>query len=141
MRLYLDTNILIYMLTGQSDYIDKDTYAMISDTSIVMYTSTVCVQEIIHLRQIGKIFARKKRDKTSQVPIIDMLNDLGVEIVPVNETHLKKLDELPMLEEHRDPNDRIIIAQAIADRATLVSSDLKFPEYIIYGLQLHQNKK
>ncbi len=141
MRLYLDTNIVIYLILDNGKDIDKDTYELIADSSNLVYTSTVCVQELIHLRQIGKVFTRKKRDKSAQIPIVDMLNDLGVEIVPVNELHLKKLDELPMVEEHRDPNDRLIIAQAIADRATLVSTDLKFPEYVKFGLQLHQNKK
>ncbi len=40
-----------------------------------------------------------------------------------------------------DTNDRLIIAQAISDKATLVSSDLQFPKYRKYGLSLHQNKR
>ncbi|MCD8297478.1 MAG: type II toxin-antitoxin system VapC family toxin [Prevotella sp.] len=141
MRLYLDTNIVIYLLMEQTDSIDKDTMEMLFDSSNLVYTSTVCVHELIHLRQIGKVFTRKKRDKSAQIPIVDMLQEYGIEIVPINSLHLNKLDELPMVGEHRDPNDRLIIAQAIADRATIVSTDLKFPEYIKFGLQLHQNKK
>ncbi len=141
MRLYLDTNIVVYMILEQTDNIDKGTLDILTDTSNMMYTSSVCVQEIIHLRQVGKIFAHKKRNKSSLLPIVDMLNDYGIEIILINSLHLKKMDELPLVGKHRDPSDRLIIAQAIADRATLVSSDLMFPEYIKYGLQLHQNRK
>ncbi|MCD8304405.1 MAG: hypothetical protein LUC86_06215 [Prevotellaceae bacterium] len=43
--------------------------------------------------------------------------------------------------EHHDVVDRLIIAQAITDRATLVSSDLKFPKYEGNGLRLVVNRK
>ena len=43
--------------------------------------------------------------------------------------------------DHRDPNDRLIIAQAISDRATLISSDRKFDRYERYGLQFMFNKR
>ncbi len=141
MRIYLDTNISIFLLSNDERYIDDNTLEILGDSSNLIYTSSVCVQEIIHLRQVGKIFAHKKRNKSSLLPIVDMLNDYGIEIILINSLHLKKMDELPLVGKHRDPSDRLIIAQAIADRATLVSSDLMFPEYIKYGLQLHQNRK
>ena len=45
------------------------------------------------------------------------------------------------LKDHRDPFDRLIIAQAISDKATLISSDLKFQWYEKYGLTFIQNKR
>lgn len=48
---------------------------------------------------------------------------------------------LPFIKDHRDPFDRLIIAQAISDKATLVSSDLKFQWYEKYGLDFVQNKR
>jgi len=65
----------------------------------------------------------------------------SIEIKPVTEKHLAEYASLPIIKEHRDPFDRLIIAQAISDKATLVSSDLKFQWYEKYGLDFIQNKR
>ncbi len=141
MRLYLDTNIVIFLLTEDVKSIDNDTYAMLSDDSNVLFTSAICVQELIILRQTGKLFTEKKWNRRREKSLTDMVLELGIEIVPVNELHLRRLDSLPMLAGHSDPFDRLIIAQAIADKATLVSSDKAFPRYAEQGLAFHMNKR
>ncbi len=57
MRFYLDTNILIYLLRAERDELCPDVLSVISNYESIMLTSTVCVQELIHLFQIGKITA------------------------------------------------------------------------------------
>ena len=66
---------------------------------------------------------------------------MNIGIVPVSEKHLETLTQLPMFDDHRDPNDRLIIAQAISDHIALISSDLKFDRYIPYGLDFIYNKR
>lgn len=48
---------------------------------------------------------------------------------------------LPLYDDHRDPADRLIIAQAIADRVALVSSDRKFSRYGRHGLHFVYNER
>ncbi|MCD8289834.1 MAG: type II toxin-antitoxin system VapC family toxin [Prevotella sp.] len=143
MRLYLDTNIVIFMLNKDEKSIDDDTQKMLLDDGNVLFTSAICVQEIVHLTQTGNLFADKKKKKrqykSQPFDIIDRVKALGIEIVPINELHLRKLQTLPIVHDHRDPFDRLIIAQAIADKATLVSTDRMFPNYVELGLKLHQN--
>ncbi len=142
MILYLDTNMVISLLTGRRSDIDRDTRALFADNANITRTSSVCVQELIHLRQIEKIFVDKKRHNyRPTVPILNMLKEANIDVVYVNDIHLRQLDELPIVHGHRDPFDRLIIAQAIADRATLVSTDRMFPNYVELGLKLHQNFK
>jgi PIN domain nuclease of toxin-antitoxin system len=43
------------------------------------------------------------------------------------------------VQDHKDPFDHIIIAQAISHKMTLVSSDTKFPFYRKQGLRLIEN--
>ena len=62
-------------------------------------------------------------------------------MIPVDKRHLQLYSELPMQPDHRDPNDRMIIAQAISDRVNLVSSDRKFARYERYGLKFIFNKR
>jgi len=44
-------------------------------------------------------------------------------------SHLSAYDQLPFYDEHRDPFDRMILAIALADELTIVSSDRNFPRY------------
>ncbi|MCD8282365.1 MAG: PIN domain-containing protein [Prevotella sp.] len=141
MKIYLDTNIVIYMLAGENDNIDGNTWMLLTDPENLLYTSSVCVQELVYLKQKGKVFSEKKRHKDGKTEetLVDRILRLGAEIVPFNEHHLRQLEQLPLLDDKCDPNDRAIIAQAISDQAVLVSSDREFVHYLKYGLNLHQN--
>ena len=48
---------------------------------------------------------------------------------------------LHILGDHRDPNDRLIIAQGISDNIPLISSDLKLSRYEKYGLDFILNER
>lgn len=50
-----------------------------------------------------------------------------IEILTINFDHLIVLSELPL--NHRDPFDRIIISQAIAEKFTIISQDSAFKSY------------
>ena len=51
----------------------------------------------------------------------------GVLALPIKMPHIWGLKQLPL--HHRDPFDRIMIAQAIAENMTFVSVDRKIPQY------------
>ncbi len=141
MKLYLDTNILVYILLKREDDIHRDVHALLSDYSNTLSTSSICVAELIHLFQIGKVTWGRKNNHQTSHRLVENLKDMNIEIVPITEQHLQAYDALPLHEEHRDPNDRQIIAQAIKDKAVLVSSDHKFSAYSVYGLNFVFNKR
>lgn len=134
MRLYLDTNILVFLICDKKS-LSKDVLGLIFDYSNTLYTSVVCVQELIHLFQIGKISAKHGNGKTLKPEeIVQTLDTMSIARVPVSDKHLNAYAALPFVKDHRDPYDRMIISQAISDKAILVSSDLKFPWYSKFGL-------
>ena len=47
---------------------------------------------------------------------------------------------LETVEGHNDPNDRLIISQAMTEKMPLISSDTKFPRYVEYGLNFISNR-
>jgi PIN domain nuclease of toxin-antitoxin system len=141
MRYYLDTNILIYMLNRESDELSRDVVAILMDYENTFRTSTVCVHELIHLFQIGKVPLKRNGKEVDISDFSDWLYDMGIDIIPVSVKHLQKLSTLPLMDDHRDPNDRLIIAQAIADRIALISSDRKFDRYAKYGLDFIFNRR
>ena len=55
------------------------------------------------------------------------IDDSGFERLPVGFEHTEKIQRLPL--HHRDPFDRMLIVQAVAERLTLVSSDAVFDSY------------
>ena len=142
MRYYLDTNILIFVLNkDMKDNLSSDVLQILMDYANLFYTSTVCVQELIHLIQIGKTSIRIDYQDEAVETFPHWLQDLGIEIVPINIRHLQRMASLPIHGDHRDPNDRLIIAQAIEDRIPLISSDRKFERYQRDGLEFVYNER
>lgn len=140
MRFYLDTNILIFLRSGDTSELSCDVLRLLNDYENILQTSSECVQEFIHLKQIKKITLSKKKDYSPE-SIISWLEEMGIEIVPVNKVHLTTYAKLPLYENHRDPNDQLIIAQAICDKVPLISSDRKFSMYQKHGLQFVFNER
>ncbi len=136
MKLYLDTNVLVFVVTGQKELIDKDTLALLTDYSNLLYTSIICVHELVYLLQSGKV--KRGKDWRKGVTVLGRLAEFSIEIVPVSLAHIAEEERLPLLDRHKDPIDRLIMAQAISDRITLVSKDHEFPRYRQYGLELQE---
>ena len=55
MRYLIDTNILIFALSNQEDYINKNVYYLLNDYENTIYVSSSSVFEAIHLYQTGRI--------------------------------------------------------------------------------------
>ena len=141
MRYYLDTNILAFLVTEQEDEICADVKAELSDYANQFLASSVCVMELMHLLQTGKLPPRKGHPAPSAASILPWLDETGIKVVPSDKHHLQALSGLPLYDDHRDPNDRLVIAQAIADRTPLISSDRKFGRYAGHGLDLLFNDR
>ncbi len=140
MRVYLDTNILAFLLLDNGE-VSGDVQAILEDYDNVLMASVVCVDELIHLCQIGKIPINKNGFIKSPKDITQWLEVNGIHIVGVNKAHLDMVADLHLYDDHRDPNDRLIIAQAISDKIPLVSSDHKFVRYEKFGLEFIFNKR
>lgn len=142
MRLYLDTNILVFFIYD-TDELSSDVRMLLHDYANTLLTSTVCVQELIYLVQAGKVgrTVNGKHQPVRPETVLGEIEDAGIAIVPADTRHLATLAELPLHDDHHDPNDRLIIAQAIADRVPLVSSDRKFSRYARHGLRFIYNER
>lgn len=143
MRYYLDTNILIFMKLGMLWDLSDDIKERLRDFGNILYTSSVCVHELIHLCQIGKVSKKSGNRSVSvaAVEVLPWLREMGIGIRTVTERHLQAMAELPIRREHRDPFDRLIIAQAIADGVGVITSDRQFEGYRRYGLGLTFNER
>ncbi len=137
MKYYLDTNILFYMFQRREERIDSITENIIHDYANQLYTSILCIAELLQLEQTRPKPKHKRKESTS---VEEWLAYNNITIEYISPKHFQTFEALPLFDNHHDVVDRLIIAQAISDKVTLVSSDLKFSQYTKYGLKLHQNK-
>jgi len=134
MRYYIDTNILIYLLENKSK-LTKNTKPIFEDYEHQIYVSSEAIKEFIHLFQQNRIkFDLKKADN-----IFEYIEQWGYTIKYIKKEHLKTFANLPIVKNHKDPSDRLIISQAITEKIPLISSDTDFPLYREFGLDLIEN--
>lgn len=103
MRVYLDTNILAFMV-GQDRWtsIGDDVRGVIKDYDTLLLSSSVCFAELVHLIQIGKVRIPGQKDvRKASVLALKRLEELGVSMVPTTMEHIKTLMELPLYADHR----------------------------------------
>lgn len=73
-----------------------------------------------------------------QNAILPYINEANLEIIPINYNHVVRLETLEREPIHKDPFDRLLIAQCIEERLTFITSDNKVALYEKYGLDYIQ---
>jgi PIN domain nuclease of toxin-antitoxin system len=138
MRYLIDSNILIFY-ASDPDQLSKRIMSILEDYGNRIYISSRCIEELIALQQSDKIEIPQWRSAEDIIGYI--ANELSFGIKYIAKEHLDALARLPLLYGHKDPVDRMIIAQAITEGIPLVSCDTQFPKYVKHGLSLIFNPK
>lgn len=122
----LDTHTLIWYLEG-SPRIPQQTRELISQGNVRILVSAVSWREIALKISLGKL-----ETVFSLTEMLQHASARYLEWLPVLPTHILQLSQLPYpANGHRDPFDRLLIAQAQADDLTLLSRDGKFDAYSV----------
>ncbi len=135
-RYFLDTHIVGWLLSDSPKLDEELRYDIEYPSGNQYVISEFVLLELLHLKQLGKIqITGNARD------ILSSIETLNIGLEPITDKVFEVLDEIPILtignDRHSDMIDRIIIAQSIADKCTLISHDRKFPYYRPYGLMLN----
>ncbi len=120
MKYLLDTNALIGVLFNP-DILSKDASKIIQESE-ELYISIASLWELGIKQSIGKIDI-----DASAVDIEDACVKLDIRFLPIIPKHIDRMRELPLI--HRDPFDRIIIAQALIEEMILITKDSIIPHY------------
>ena len=123
MNLLLDTHALLWILNGDP---------RLSTKAIQAYEQAESVSfSMVSLWEIGiKLGLRKKQFSLAEGwsdRIPTLMTEQGVTRINIEPEHCKMVSELPL--HHRDPFDRLLIAQAITAKATLLSCDSWLEHY------------
>ena len=121
MEYLLDTHSFLWFINGDEQLSEKAKIA-IQDPDATKYVSIVSFWEIAIKISLGKI----KLDMAYQ-DLQQHVSANGFEILPITFEHTIELTTLDF--HHRDPFDRIIIAQALIEKFVLISKDSNFDKY------------
>jgi PIN domain nuclease of toxin-antitoxin system len=110
-RLLLDTHLLLWALASPSK-LSADTRKQIESADV--FASAASIWEISIKSALGKLDA-------DPAEILSGIEPAGFEILAISGAHAAKVVELPPL--HKDPFDRILIAQALCEPLILFTND------------------
>ena len=117
MSLLLDTHVVLWWLTNDAT-LSADLLERL-DHDPDVYVSAASVWEVAIKQAIGKL------DGPSDLP--ERVRDSGFSPLPVESAHAIAAARLPLI--HRDPFDRILVAQAQCEELALVTRDRSCAKY------------
>lgn len=118
-RLLLDTNVAFWLMVDERTRVSETAIDALEDEQNEIALSAVSVWEIALKRSLGKLTVE---DGWSVA-----LRRLGFEPMPVTALHAEAVERLPW--HHRDPFDRLLVAQALVEDCVLVSADSRLRDY------------
>lgn len=126
MNLLLDTHALIW-LAEADDNLSVAAKAAIESPLNTCFVSVASFWEMAIKTSLGKL--------TMQIPLTNlkpMLIDNGIRVLPIEIKHTLLVANMHF--HHKDPFDRLLIAQAMAEKMKLLSKDKQFSHYDIESL-------
>ena len=117
MSLLLDTHVALWAITGDAtldtEFLDRLRY----DPDI--FLSPVSLWEIAIKQSLGKL--------TGPADLVEQVRDMGFCELPVTHAHAIAAGRLPL--HHRDPFDRMLVAQSVVEGLTLATRDTSIALY------------
>lgn len=123
MNVLLDTHILLWWL-ADDPRLSERARQIIADAGNVVYTSSATAWEIAVKQALGKLRAEGNLEQE--------VREQGFEMLPITFAHAEELMGLPAI--HRDPFDRMLVAQARVENLQLLTSDpqiFRYPANVI----------
>ena len=122
MKFLLDTHAFLWFIMGSAN-LSSNARTLIEDPANERLLSVASLWEVAIKASLGKL--------TLSGPFIDLIPSQltlnGIDLLNIKVDHLSTLTTLPF--HHRDPFDRLIIAQAIVEKLPVISLDGVFDTY------------
>jgi PIN domain nuclease of toxin-antitoxin system len=124
MEYLIDTQILIWY-QEENRRLPVEIYDILNNPKNIIWIGQVSIYEIAIKKAIGKF-------ETFTISIEDLIEQIktdGFQILHIKNSHLAHYGDIPLLEIHKDPFDRLILATALSENIPVISSDEKFKNY------------
>ncbi|MFT3899378.1 MAG: type II toxin-antitoxin system VapC family toxin [Gordonia sp. (in: high G+C Gram-positive bacteria)] len=116
----LDTHALLWWLADDPQ-LPTATKTLIADPGNRVFVSAASIWEAGIKRALGKL------EISAELPLADIADDEGFTPLPISLQHAAAAAALPP--HHRDPFDRMLVAQAASDGLVLLSRDVALKRY------------
>ena len=121
-NLLLDTHTLIWFLEGDETRLSAKAKSLISNPANVSYVSMAALWEMAIKIRLGTLTFLPGYDN-----LLPLFAQNGFEILPITIQHTRGLIALPI--HHRDPFDRLLIAQSITEQLLFLTTDTNIHLY------------
>jgi PIN domain nuclease of toxin-antitoxin system len=118
-RLLLDTHILLWWLDDNAR-LGRKARNLIADPNSDVLVSQVSLWETAIKHRIGKLHVGPE-------DILPRLSEFGFTLLTISNAHLMAIARLE--NHHSDPFDHLLLAQALVEKAAVVTADRKLPLY------------
>jgi len=122
MRLLLDTNVVLWSAT-RDRRLSPQTVELINSRESTVFFSSLSTWEIVIKYALG--YLPLPLEPAEFVPKV--IEDLKLQTLDITHRHAIEVGRLPM--HHRDPFDRMLVAQARVEEMTLLTSDRNLRKY------------
>lgn len=121
MRLLLDTHLLLWA-AASSKRLPREARELLENDANEAYYSAANIWEIAIKISLGR-----KDFRVDLASLLSTLPAMGLAELPVTAAHAAGVTKLPLI--HRDPFDRLLIAQSLAEPLTLLTNDAILGRY------------
>ena len=121
MRLLLDTHLLLWA-AASSERLPREARELLEDDDNEVYYSAASIWEIAIKSALGR-----KDFRIDLTQLLAMLPEMGLVELPITAVHAAGVTRLPLI--HRDPFDRLLIAQSLVEPLTLLTNDALINRY------------
>ena len=121
MRFLVDTHIFLFLINAD-EKLDKNIIKTVENPTNSINLSIASLWEIVVKINIGKLPITRSINE-----FYELLHKKNITVLNIQKQHLDTYLNLPLI--HKDPFDRLIIAQAIADDLTIITDDQYIKNY------------
>lgn len=126
MKVLLDTHIAIWASLNDP-HLSAKARSMIAEPSNEIYVSAASVWEISIKAGLGKRDMFNGSQAASQAAAVFRL--CGYKLLDITAAHAGAVDNLPAFANHKDPFDRMLVAQALQEAMVLLTDNARLPQY------------
>ena len=122
MKILLDTHAFLWWIRDDPR-LSRRARELVTSGRNELFLSVTCVWEILTKTQTGKL----RLAESAQKFVAEQLTANNIQVLPLTLDHVFRLEQLPL--HHRDPFDRILIAQSLEEEFPILSADPLLKNY------------
>lgn len=121
MRFLIDTQLAFWWQTGDGK-ISAEVQTLIQHSIEPVFVSRVSLWELAIKASVGKL-------KIDLAMFAEQVSVIGFAWLPIENEHLLQVATLPRFDDHKDPFDRLLVAQSLSEPLILLTTDAKLARY------------